>query len=161
MKGKMGLISNIIMQAFNTNALGKPQTILTFSCWFHTVRIFGGECGASLVTHFLSSREKLHSYLIGLHVDAGDWTVQQRISTLAAGAAPTSNGADGANARAIAAGAPTSLHPCHHRQLHFDRMVGGLLFDCCRVHATRSYSVSTGGSGSGQGRLSQTQTEGL
>ena len=98
----MGLLSNIIMQAFNTNALAKPQWVLTFSAWFHTCRIFGGECGASLMIHFLSAREKLHSYLIGLHIDAGDWTVQQRLSMLAAGVAPNSNGADGASARAVA-----------------------------------------------------------
>lgn len=96
-----GLLSNIIMQAFNTNALGKPQWVLTFSAWFHTMRIFGGECGASFMTHFLSVREKIHSNLIGLHVDAGDWTVQQRLSTLAAGISPNSNGADGASARAV------------------------------------------------------------
>jgi MFS transporter, DHA2 family, multidrug resistance protein len=96
-----GLLANIIMQAFTTNALGKPQWVLTFSAFFHVVRIFGGECGASLMTHFLSDREKLHSYLIGLHVDAGDWTVQQRLSLLAAGLSPNSNGADGARAGAV------------------------------------------------------------
>lgn len=96
-----GLLANIIMQAFNTNALGKPQWVLTFSAYFHTCRIFGGECGASLMTHFLSSREKLHSYLIGLHVSAGDWTVQQRLTILSAGMSPNSNGADGASAGAV------------------------------------------------------------
>jgi DHA2 family multidrug resistance protein len=97
-----GLLANIVMQAFNTNALGKAQWVLSFSAWFHTVRLFGGECGVSLMTHLLSVREKFHSNLIGLHVDAGDWTVQQRLSLLAAGAAPNSNGADGSGARAVA-----------------------------------------------------------
>lgn len=97
-----GLLANIIMQVFNTNALSKGQWVLSFSAWFHTVRLFGGECGVSLMTHLISVREKLHSNLIGLHVDAGDWTVQQRLSLLAAGAAPNSNGADGASARAVA-----------------------------------------------------------
>ena len=95
------LLANIIMQAFSTNALGKPQWVLTFSAYFHTWRIFGGECGASLMTHFLSSREKLHSYMIGLHVSAADWTVQQRLSMLSAGLSPNSNGADGASAGAV------------------------------------------------------------
>lgn len=95
------LLANIIMQAFKTNALGKAQWVLSFSAWFHTVRIFGGECGVSLMTHFLSVREKLHSNLIGLHVDAGDWKVQQRLSMLAAGVSPNSNGAEGAGARAV------------------------------------------------------------
>jgi MFS transporter, DHA2 family, multidrug resistance protein len=97
----VGLLANIIMQALTTNALGRPQWVLSFSAWFHTVRLFGGECGASLMTHFLSVREKLHSNLIGLHVDLGDWTVQQRLSTLAAGVFPSSNGAEGASARAV------------------------------------------------------------
>ena len=39
--------------------------------------------------------------MIGLHVSAGDWTVQQRLSILSAGLSPNSNGADGASAGAV------------------------------------------------------------
>jgi DHA2 family multidrug resistance protein len=95
------VVANWVMQAFNTGALRKPQWVLTFSAFIHTIRIFGGECGASLMTHFLSAREKAHSNLIGLHADFGNWRVTERLSTLAAGMAPTSNGMDGASARAV------------------------------------------------------------
>jgi DHA2 family multidrug resistance protein len=95
------VVANWVMQAFNTGALRKPQWVLTFSAFIHTIRIFGGECGASLMTHFLSAREKVHSNLIGLHADFGNWRVTERLSTLAAGMAPTSNGMDGASARAV------------------------------------------------------------
>jgi DHA2 family multidrug resistance protein len=95
------VVANWIMQSFYTGAISKPQWILTFSAFVHTIRLFGGECGVSLMGHFLSVREKLHSNLIGLHVDTGSWLVQQRLSLLAAGLAPDSNGADGASGRAV------------------------------------------------------------
>lgn len=95
------VVANWIIQSFNTGAISKPQWILTFSAFVHTVRIFGGECGVSLMNHFVNVREKLHSNLIGLHVDAGTWTVQQRLSLLTGGLAPDSNGADGASGRAV------------------------------------------------------------
>jgi DHA2 family multidrug resistance protein len=95
------VVANWIMQSFKTGALGKPQWILTFAAFIHTIRIFGGECGVSLMNHFLSVREKLHSNLIGLHIDTGSWIVQQRLSWLAAGVSPDSSGADDASARAV------------------------------------------------------------
>jgi DHA2 family multidrug resistance protein len=49
----------------------------------------------------ISVREKLHSNLIGLHVDTGSWLVQQRLSLLTAALAPDSSGADGASGRAV------------------------------------------------------------
>jgi DHA2 family multidrug resistance protein len=95
------VVASWIMQAFYTGAISKPQWILTFSAFVHTIRLFGGECGVSLMGHFLSVREKLHSNLIGLHVDTGSWLVQQRLSLLTAALAPDSSGADGASGRAV------------------------------------------------------------
>jgi DHA2 family multidrug resistance protein len=95
------LIANIIMQVFYTDALGKGQWILTFSAYMHTCRIFGGECGASLIQHVLTVQERVHSNLIGLHADAGGWLMQQRLGLLASGVSGRMNGMDGANAGAV------------------------------------------------------------
>jgi len=51
--------------------LAKPEWVLTFSAFFHTIRIFGGTAGAIYMGHFLAQREKLHSNFLGVHVSNG------------------------------------------------------------------------------------------
>jgi len=60
-----------VLQAIFAGALAKPEWVLTFSAFFHTIRIFGGTAGAIYMGHFLAQREKLHSNLLGLHVGNG------------------------------------------------------------------------------------------
>src|SRR5580700_7158366 len=69
----VGLVATIILQGIFSGGLSKPQWILTFSAFFHTVRLFGGELGAVFMGHFIAQREKLHSNLLGLHVQSGNW----------------------------------------------------------------------------------------
>ena len=69
----IGLVGCIILQGVFTGGLSKPQWILTFSAFFHTIRLFGGTDGAVYMAHFLAQREKLHSNLLGLHVSSGAW----------------------------------------------------------------------------------------
>src|SRR5271170_5772257 len=69
----IGLVGCIILQGVFTGGLSKPQWILTFSAFFHTIRLFGGTTGAVYMAHFLADREKLHSNLLGLHVTQGSW----------------------------------------------------------------------------------------
>ena len=64
----IGLVGCIILQGIFSGGLAKPQWILTFSAFFHTIRLFGGTTGAVYMGHFLAEREKLHSNLLGLHV---------------------------------------------------------------------------------------------
>src|ERR1700757_654039 len=64
----IGLVGCIILQGVFSGGLMKPQWILTFSAFFHTIRLFGGTTGAVYMGHFLADREKLHSHLLGLHV---------------------------------------------------------------------------------------------
>ena len=64
----VGLVATIILQGIFSGGLSKPQWILTFSAFFHVVRLFGGELGAVYMGHFVAQREKLHSNLLGLHV---------------------------------------------------------------------------------------------
>jgi DHA2 family multidrug resistance protein len=81
--------------------LSKPQCILTFSAFFHTIRLFGGTTGAVYMAHFLAEREKLHSNLLGLHVTPGSWITDENLHALAAALYPGSSGAGAARARAV------------------------------------------------------------
>src|SRR5271169_1524948 len=56
----IGLVSTIVLQAIFTGGLSKPQAVLTFSAFFHTVRLLGGQMGVALMTHFIAAREQLH-----------------------------------------------------------------------------------------------------
>jgi MFS transporter, DHA2 family, multidrug resistance protein len=97
----LGLVSSIILQVAFSGGLEAPQRALTISAFFHSVRLLGGEAGASFMGHFIAEREKLHSNLLGLHVEAGNWLTVGSVHGLAAGLAGRSNGVVGAAGRAL------------------------------------------------------------
>ncbi len=97
----IGLVGCIVLQAIFAGALAKPEWVLTFSAFFHTIRIFGGTAGAIYMGHFLAQREKLHSNLLGLHVSNGDWLTDQNIHAMTAGLYAKSSGLVTAGARAV------------------------------------------------------------
>ena len=97
----IGLVGCIVLQAIFSGGLAKPQWALTFSAFFHTIRLFGGTVGAIYMGHFLAVREKLHSNLLGLHVTAGSWITDRNLQALAAGTFTKSSGAAAAGARAV------------------------------------------------------------
>jgi MFS transporter, DHA2 family, multidrug resistance protein len=97
----IGLVGCIVLQAIFTGGLAKPERALTFSAFFHVIRLFGGTAGAIYMGHFIAQREKLHSNLLGLHVSAGDWITTQNIRAMAAGVAAKTAGAAAAGERAV------------------------------------------------------------
>jgi MFS transporter, DHA2 family, multidrug resistance protein len=97
----VGLISTIILQAFFSGALGAPSRILTFSAFFHTVRLFAGQIGVTVMVRYIAEQEKLHSYLIGLQVQSGDWIAEQTVRLLTGGLAAKSAGTAAAAGRAV------------------------------------------------------------
>src|SRR6266704_3240454 len=97
----IGLVGCIVLQAIFAGALAKPEWVLTFSAFFHTIRIFGGTAGAIYMGHFLAQREKLHSNLLGLHVSNGGWLTDQNIHAMTAGLYAKSSGLVTAGARAV------------------------------------------------------------
>ncbi len=97
----IGLVGCIVLQAIFTGGLSKPEWALTFSAFFHVVRLFGGTAGAIYMGHFLAQREKLHSNLLGLHVSAGDWITTQNIRAMTAGLAGKTAGMAAAGERAV------------------------------------------------------------
>jgi MFS transporter, DHA2 family, multidrug resistance protein len=97
----IGLVSTIVLQAIFTGGLSKPQAALTFSAFFHTVRLLGGQMGVALMTHFIAVREQLHSNLLGLHVQRGNWVNDAALGHLTAGFYARSSGLPAATGRAV------------------------------------------------------------
>jgi DHA2 family multidrug resistance protein len=97
----IGLVSTIVLQAVFTGGLSKPQAALTFSAFFHTIRLFGGQLGVAFMTHFIAVREQLHSNLLGLHVQQGNWINDTALRQLTAGLYAKSSGLPAATGRAV------------------------------------------------------------
>jgi DHA2 family multidrug resistance protein len=97
----IGLVATIILQGVFSGGLSKPQWILTFSAFFHVVRLFGGEIGAVFMGHYIAHQEKLHSNLLGLHVERGNWITDGAIRMLTGGMFSKSSGVEAATGRAI------------------------------------------------------------
>ena len=97
----LGLVSSLILQAAFSGGVSAPQKALTFAAFFHTVRLLGGQMGVALMGHFIAEREKLHSFLLGLQVQSGDWITESTLRHLAAGLAAKSAGIVAATGRAV------------------------------------------------------------
>jgi len=97
----IGLVASIVLQGIFSGGLSKPQWILTFSAFFHTIRLFGGNLGAVYMGHFIAQREKLHSNLLGLHAQSGNWITDSSIGQLTAGLFSKSSGLAAATGRAV------------------------------------------------------------
>jgi MFS transporter, DHA2 family, multidrug resistance protein len=96
----VGLVASLVQQAAFSGGLSAPQRALTFAAFFHTVRLLGGEVGVAFMGHFISNREKLHSNLLGLHVQSGSWVTVENLHQLAAGLSTKSSGQMTATGRA-------------------------------------------------------------
>jgi MFS transporter, DHA2 family, multidrug resistance protein len=97
----IGLVATIVLQGIFSGGLSKPQWILTFSAFFHTIRLFGGQLGAVFMGHYIAHQEKLHSNLLGLHVQAGNWITDGNIRLLTSGLSSKSAGLAAATGRAV------------------------------------------------------------
>jgi MFS transporter, DHA2 family, multidrug resistance protein len=97
----IGLVADIVLQAIFSGGLSKPQAALTFSAFFHVVRLFGGQVGVAVMTHFIAIRERVHSNLLGLHVQSGEWITDVSVRQLTAGLYGRSAGLSSAAGRAF------------------------------------------------------------
>jgi MFS transporter, DHA2 family, multidrug resistance protein len=97
----VGLVASLVLQAAFSGGLSAPQRALTFAAFFHTVRLLGGEVGGVFMGHFIADREKLHSNLLGLHVQSGSWVTDGSLHQLAAGLSAKSSGLMAATGRAV------------------------------------------------------------
>ena len=94
------MVGAIILEVVNSGALKRPIDVLTFAGYFQTVRLLGGEAGAAFMGHFLSTREKFHSNILGLGVQLGEPSTYQRLLGLSAGVKSQSPGLSAATGRA-------------------------------------------------------------
>ena len=97
----IGLVASIVLQGLESGALASATTAATFSGFIHFIRLFGGQTGSALMTHFIAVREKFHSNLLGLHLQAGSWLTDERLRMLTGGLFSASDGADEAQYRAV------------------------------------------------------------
>jgi DHA2 family multidrug resistance protein len=97
----IGLVATIVLQAIFSGGLSKPQDALTFSAFFHVIRLFGGQMGVAFMGHFIAVREELHSNLLGLHVQRGNWLDDASITQLAHAFYGKSAGLAAATGRAV------------------------------------------------------------
>jgi DHA2 family multidrug resistance protein len=96
----IGLVSTIVLQAIFSGGLSKAQDALTFSAFFHVIRLLGGQVGAAFMGHYIAVRERIHSNLLGLHVQRGNWIDEASIRQLTAGLYGKSSGLTTAAERA-------------------------------------------------------------
>jgi MFS transporter, DHA2 family, multidrug resistance protein len=97
----IGLVAGIVLQAIFSGGLAKAQDVLTFSAFFHVVRLFGGQLGVAFMTHFIAIRERVHSNLLGLHVQHGQWVTDTNVRRMTAGLYGKSYGVTEAAGRAV------------------------------------------------------------
>jgi DHA2 family multidrug resistance protein len=97
----IGLVSTIVLQAIFSGGLSKPQDALTFSAFFHIIRLLGGQVGVALMGHYIAVRERVHSNLLGLHVQGGSWLDEASIRQMTAGLYAKSSGLAAATGRAV------------------------------------------------------------
>jgi DHA2 family multidrug resistance protein len=93
----IGLVSSIVLEGLEAGALTSATYAATFSGFMHFIRIFGGQVGVAAMTRFISLREKFHSNLLGLHVQAGAWITDERLRLLSGGLRPESAGLEEAH----------------------------------------------------------------
>lgn len=86
----LGLVASVVMQLISTGAVatsGKPQhplDLLTFSAFFHTTRIMGGQAGSVFMVHLLAERTKFHVAMLGQQTEPGRLPVGNLIRGVAA-----------------------------------------------------------------------------
>jgi DHA2 family multidrug resistance protein len=80
----VGLVSSLALEALEAGALSSATKAATISGLAHFIRLLGGEAGVACMTRFLAVREKLHSNLLGLHVQTGSWISGERLTVLTA-----------------------------------------------------------------------------
>ena len=97
-----GLVGTIVLELMNSGSLDKGIDVLTFAGFFQTVRLLGGEVGASFIQFFLQRREQFHSNILGLHVQQGALETTRRATGLSVGMLPHATNPDIALGRAAA-----------------------------------------------------------
>ena len=78
-----------------------PAQALTVGAYLQTARLLGGQLGTAFMQSFVRVQEQVHSFLIGLHVDAGSALTAARLQAHAAAQMAHSVGPAEASTRAV------------------------------------------------------------
>jgi len=99
----VAMVGAIIQQALESGSLANPLNALTYSAFFHGIRLFGGELGTAIMQRVVAVREQFHSNMLGLQVSFGGWLTDERLGQLTGGLFSGSSGLDEAQSRAVLA----------------------------------------------------------
>ena len=81
-----GMVGTIILEIMNSGSMDKGPDVLSFAGFFQTIRLFGGELGASFIQFFLHSRQVFHYDILAAGIQGGTTPVVERSRLLYAGA---------------------------------------------------------------------------
>jgi DHA2 family multidrug resistance protein len=95
-----GMVGTIVLDIINSGSMNKGPDVLSFAGFFQTIRLFGGELGASFIQFFLHNRQVFHADLLSAGIQGGSTAVVQRTHILAAGTHAQSATRDIASGRA-------------------------------------------------------------
>jgi DHA2 family multidrug resistance protein len=95
-----GLVTSILRNGLALGALQSPINMLTLSCWFQMIRLFGAEIGKEIMQHFLRVQSALHYTILAQHVDGG-WLTEERVKLLMSNLFSSGAGIDDARNRAL------------------------------------------------------------
>jgi MFS transporter, DHA2 family, multidrug resistance protein len=80
-----GMVGTIVLDLINSGSMNKGPDVLSFGGFFQTIRLFGGELGASFIQFFLHSRQVFHGNLLSADIQRGSTPVIERTHVLIAG----------------------------------------------------------------------------
>jgi len=80
-----GMVGTIVLDLLNSGSMDKGPDVLSFAGFFQTIRLFGGELGASFIQFFLHSRQIFHGDLLSADIQGGSTPVIERAHALTAG----------------------------------------------------------------------------
>ncbi|HEY9127821.1 MAG TPA: MFS transporter, partial [Acidobacteriaceae bacterium] len=95
-----GMVGSIVLDLLNSGGMENASAVLSFGGFFQTVRLFGGELGASFVQFFLHSRQVFHYDHLASGLANGSPAVLARMHLLTAGMRVKSEAANIAAGRA-------------------------------------------------------------
>ncbi len=95
-----GMVGAIVLEILNSGEMANAAAVLSFGGFFQTIRLFGGELGASFIQFFLHSRQVFHTELLSSAIRAGDPSAAARNRLLYAGMHAHSATTDIASGRA-------------------------------------------------------------
>jgi len=79
----------------------RPIDVLTFASFTQTVRLFGGQAGATILQRFVTQREFFHSNRLGYDLQAGAFATEERLEPLLASVTSATPGHEDAQGRAV------------------------------------------------------------